>query len=492
MAAMVEPSTVPVTAPPPVATPPAAALELTRRSAVDQRRLIAERAVSATELLEAHLAVVQAVNPAVNAVVGMDAEVARHRAADVDRRLAAGDDPGLLAGLVTAHKDLTETADFVTTYGSAVFAGNRPAADSLLVARMKEAGAVAIGKTNTPEFGAGSHSFNPVYGVTRNPFDLGRSAGGSSGGAAAALRCGMVAVADGSDAGGSLRNPAAWNNVVGFRSSSRLVPRVGPGNAWSVLSIEGPMARSVDDLALLLRVIGRPDLRDPLSRDVPVPDPLAPADGPLRVAWSPTLGGLPVESDVAGVLQAFVGQVEMGLGWRVAEDEPSFDGADEVFLAIRAFAFAAGIGEGLGDERLAHVKETVRGEVARGRAMTAMEVARAQTRAAELWRRACTFFERYDVLIGPVTQISPFPVSQEWPTEVAGQPINHYIDWMLSNCRISAFGLPALSLPAGFTDAGLPVGAQIIGPPHGDLAVLRAAKALEAATNYGSRWPLNQ
>lgn len=171
------------------------------------------------------------------------------------------------------------------------------------------------------------------------------------------------------------------------------------------------------------------------------------------------------------------------------EDEPSFEGADEVFLAVRAFAFAAGLGEGLGDERLAGVKATVRHEVDQGRAMTAMEVGRAQTRAAELWRRAHVFFERYDVMIAPVTQISPFPVTQEWPTEVAGQPVDHYIDWMLSNCRISAFGLPTLSLPAGFTAAGLPVGAQIIGPPHGDLTVLRAAKALEAATDHGTRWP---
>lgn len=487
MAAMFELSS--AAGPPPVAEALAPeAGSVCRLSAVEQRRMIGAKEISARELLEAHLAVVAAANPAVNAVVGMDAEVAHRRAAAVDERIVAGDDPGPLAGLVTAHKDLTETADFVTTFGCAAFAANRPPADSLLVARIKAAGAVAIGKTNTPEFGAGSHSFNPVYGVTRNPFDLTRSAGGSSGGAAAALRCGMVAIADGSDAGGSLRNPAAWNNVVGFRSSSRLVPRVGPGNAWSTLSIEGPMARSVDDLLLLLRVIGAYDRRDPLSRHVEIPDPLPPADRPLRVAWSPTLGGLPVESDIAEVLWRFMGDVER-LGWTVTEDEPDFEGADEVFLAVRAFLFATGVGEGLGDARLAGVKATVRDEVARGRAMSALDIGRAQTRAAELWRRAHTFFERYDVLIGPVTQVSPFPVELEWPTEVAGRPMAHYIDWMLSNCRISAFGLPTLSLPAGFTPAGLPVGAQIIGAPHGDLDLLRAAKALEAATAHASHWP---
>ena len=240
-------------------------------SAVAQRRMIAAGEVSARELLDAHLERIEQVNGTVNAIVGMDPDVARARAAAIDEATARGDAVGPLAGLVTAHKDLSETADFVTTHGSPLFAGHRPKADALHVARMKSAGAVALGKTNTPEFGAGSHTFNPVYGTTVNPYDPTRSAGGSSGGAAAALRCGMVAIADGSDAGGSLRNPAAWNNVVGFRTSPRVVPRVDPGNAWLTISILGPMARTVDDLALLLGVLAEPDSRDPLNRPLDVP-----------------------------------------------------------------------------------------------------------------------------------------------------------------------------------------------------------------------------
>ena len=455
-------------------------------SATEQRRLIAAGSISARELLDAHLDRVVAVNPTVNAIVAMDSGVAHERAAKIDDLLAAGQDPGPLAGLVTAHKDLVDTADFVTTYGSALFADHRPTVDALLVSRIKAAGAVAIGKTNTPEFGAGSHSFNPVYGVTRNPFDPNRSAGGSSGGAAVGLRCGMIGIADGSDAGGSLRNPAAWNNVVGFRGSPRVVPNVGAGNTWSTIPISGPMARTVDDLILLLRVMAQPDRRDPLSRELVLPEAIEPAES-LRVAWSPTLGGLPVEADVAGVLASFVADLE-SLGWKVEEAEPDFEGADECFVTLRAFLYANGPAGALG-HRLSEVKATVQDEVARGRALTGQQVSSALAKANELWQRCVAFFAHYDLLIGPVTQLSAFPVDKEYPTEVAGVPIVTYLDWMLSNCRISMCGLPALSLPAGFTAAGLPVGAQLIGRPWGDLDVLRAAKAAEGATGHGSRMP---
>jgi len=455
-------------------------------TAVEQRRLLAARSVSARELLDAHLERVTTVNPAVNAVVAIDEDVARATAKTIDDRVAAGEDPGPLAGLVTAHKDLFDTVDFVTTYGSPVFAGNRPERDSLLVARQKAAGVVAIGKTNVPEFGAGSHSFNPVYGVTRNPYDVDRSAGGSSGGAAAALRTGMVALADGSDAGGSLRNPAAWNNVVGFRTSPRVIPRVGPGNAWNTIPIEGPMARTVEDLVLLLRVLAQPHGADPLNRALPLPEVIEPSRK-LRVAWSPTLGGLPVERDVASVLERFIADVG-GLGWTIEQAEPDFSGADEAFVALRAFMFANGPTGALG-ARLSEVKATVQDEVARGRALSADEVALALGQANDLWRRSVTFFDHYDLLIAPVTQVSPFPIDQEYPTEVDGVAMDSYLDWMRSNYRISIAGLPALSLPAGFTSAGLPVGAQLIGRPWGDLDVLQAALAVEAATGHGAKGP---
>ena len=457
------------------------------QTAVEQRRLLGEKEISARELLDAHLQRIDEVNGTVNAIVGMDPDVAIGRAAAVDEAVAAGAELGPLAGLVTAHKDLLDTADFPTTYGSALYADKRPTTDAQLVARVKAAGAVALGKTNTPEFGVGSHSFNPVYGTTVNPYDPSVSAGGSSGGAAAALRCGMVAIADGSDAGGSLRNPAAWNNVVGFRTSPRVVPSVVPGNAWVSISISGPMARTVDDLILQLRVHSQPDTRDPMNRPIDLPEVIDEPTEPLRVAWSPTLGGLPIEADVAVVLSSFMGDVE-GTGWTVTEDEPNLEGADECFITLRAFMFANGPGRAFGD-RLGEVKETLRGEVERGSKLSATEVASAFAKANELWQRAHDFFENYDLLIGPVTQVSPFPVDQEYPTEVAGQPMPSYLHWMLSNCRISATMLPAMSLPAGFTEAGLPVGAQLIGPPRGDVGVLQAAKTLEAATGHHARRP---
>ncbi len=453
--------------------------DLTDLSAVEQAGVLRAGQVSARELLDAHLARVGELNPRLNAIVALDPEPARARAVAIDDDLASGRPVGPLAGLVTAHKDLIDTADFPTTYGSPLFAGHRPAVDNALVERLKLAGALAIGKTNTPEFGAGSHTHNPVYGVTRNPWDPERSCGGSSGGAAVGLATGMLALADGSDAGGSLRNPAGWNNVVGFRSSSRLSPAVGPGNAFLPYSVEGPMARTVDDLVLLLRVMSAPDRRDPLQRVLDHDVVAAAVDRPLRVAFSPSLGGLPVETDVASVLATVPGWVE-GLGWSVAEDEPDFEGADECFETIRAWSFANGPLGSLG-ERLGGAKAVLGEEVARGRALGAGEVWAAMAHLSVLWRRGVRFFERHDLLLAPVSQVSPFPIDREWPTEVAGSPMGRYIEWMRSCSRITVMGLPTLSLPAGFTDDGLPVGVQVIGSPLGDASLLAAARMLEAA-----------
>ena len=316
--------------------------ELVELTAVEQRRLIGAREVSAGELLDAHLAPIDAVNPAVNAIVALDPDVGRRRARGGRRRRSPpARIRGRWPGSSPPTRTSTETADFTTTYGSPLFAGHRPAADCLLVARMKAAGAVAVGKTNSPEFGAGSHTFNQVYGVTRNPWGLGRSAGGSSGGAAVALACRMVATADGSDTGGSLRNPAAWNNVVGFRPTVRVVPRVGPGNAWMPISTEGPMGRTVDDVALLLGVLGR-------ARR---PRPDAPADRPPHRDAAAATGrcaspGRPTSAcrsrrqqlDVlAGTRQAMV-----DLGWDVVDDEPELALASECFRVLRAWNIANG------------------------------------------------------------------------------------------------------------------------------------------------------
>lgn len=462
-------------------------MDLWQLSAVEQLRLLRSRQLSARELLDAHLARIAAVNPVINAVVALDAEVAVARANEVDETVARRGDPGPLGGLVTAHKDLSETADFPTTYGSPLFADHQPAVDAPVVARMKAAGAVAVGKTNTPEWGAGSHTFNPVYGMTRNPYDPSRSAGGSSGGAAAALSTGMVSVADGSDVGGSLRNPAAWCNVVGLRPSPRIVPRLAAPNPWSILPTEGPMARSVEDLVLLLRVLAVPDDRDPLSRPMSLDGSSGPVQRRLRVAWSSDLGGLPVEPEITEVLAGFRRQLE-GLGWDVIDDEPDLSGADACFEVLRAWSFASGpVGE-LGD-RLSEVKSVVRDEVMRGRNLSGVDVAEAQARLGELWRRAAAFFEDVDLLVAPVTQTMPFPVELEYPAEIAGRAVASYVEWMRVVSRITVLGLPALSLPAGFGPSGLPVGAQLIGPRWGDDGLLRAAAAIEAATDHGARRP---
>jgi amidase len=461
--------------------------DLVDLTAVEQRRLIGAKEVSATELLDAHLARIDAVNPTVNAIVALDPDVGRSRARAIDAAIAAGDDVGPLAGLVTAHKDLEETADFPTTYGSPLFAGHRPAADCLLVARMKAAGAVAVGKTNTPEFGAGSHTFNTVYGVTQNPWGLGRTAGGSSGGAAVALACRMVATADGSDTGGSLRNPAAWNNVVGFRPTVRVVPHVAPGNAWMPISTRGPMGRTVDDVALLLDVLAAPDGRDPMHRPFRMPLPVAPPDRPLRVAWSPDIG-VPVERSQLDVL-ATTRQALLDLGWEVVDAEPELALASSCFRVLRAWNIANGPTARFHD-RMDEIKATIQDEIARGTAVSAAEVATAYAQLAALWRETVAFFdEGYDLLACPVTQVSPFPVEVEYPTEVAGVALSNYIDWMAACWRITVTGCPTLSLPAGFDTDGMPVGVQLVTRQGADGALLRAAKALEEATGYAAHQP---
>lgn len=458
-------------------------------NAHEQLTLLENRDLSARELLAAHLARVDVANPSVNAIVAADFTVAEARASTVDEARASGKAVGPLAGLVIAHKDLTETADFITTYGSTAYAEYLPPTDSLLVSRVKAAGAVSVGKTNTPEFGAGSHTFNSVYGATRNPWDLDRSAGGSSGGAAAALATGMLSIADGSDMGGSLRNPAAWNGVVGFRSSAGVVPSVGKGMPRAALGLGGAMGRTVADLALLLNVIAAPDSRDPLSRDVGITADLALIDRPLRVAYSPTLGGLPVELSVSSVLDGYVERVS-ALGWPVEVAEPDFSGADEAFETIRAYLYAFGNTqlESLGP-RLIETKAPIQEEVARGNALSGAEVAAAHTHLGELWRRATAFFAEFDLMIAPVTQLSPFPIEVEYPASVDGVACDRYIDWMRSCSRITSLGMPALSLPAGYDGDGLPVGVQLIGGPHNDAALLNTAATLELSVPTERRLP---
>ncbi len=461
------------------------------RSVRELAALIRSRELSAAELLEIHLERIAEVNPAVNAIVTLDVERARREAAAADARLAAGSEVGPLHGLPVAFKDTETTGGMRTTSGSTLLRDFVPAADELVVARIRAAGAVIVGKTNVPEFAAGSHTFNAVFGATRNPYDLTRSAGGSSGGAAAALACGMVPVASGSDMGGSLRNPAAFCNVVGLRPSPGRVPTYPAAWAWQSLSVQGPMGRTVDDVAVLLSAMAGPDARAPLSLDdagSAFGAPLGRDLAGLRVAYSFDLGGsVPLEAEVREVLEAQL-HVFSDLGCRVEAAVLDFTGAEEAFRTLRAWAFLESFGELLA----AHpdgLKPSLLWNIEQGRRLSGADVARAQTLQSVLFHRAREFFEAWDVLLLPASQVAPFDVEVEYPTDIAGQHQDTYLDWMRACYFVTVLGTPALSVPAGFTAAGLPVGLQIVGPHRADRLLLEVAQAFEARTGFGSRHP---
>jgi amidase len=460
-------------------------------SAGDLAAAIRRREVSAREATEAHLRQIERCNPAVNAVVTLVAEQAVELADAADARLAAGEPPGPLHGLPVLHKDTHETAGIRTTHGSPLLADNVPERDELLIERLKAAGTVALGKTNTPEFAAGSHTFNPVFGTTRNPYDTSRSAGGSSGGGAAALACGMAPIADGSDMGGSLRNPASFCNVVGLRPSPGRVPTWPAPAAWATMAVQGPMARNVADTALMLSAIAGPDPRSPIALQDPGSDFAVALDRDLRdlrVAWSPDLGGaLPVDREVVAALEPQLAAFS-ALGCRLEQDSPDLTGADEVFRTLRAWQFELSLGA-LVDRHPDQVKASVRWNVDVGRRLTGRDLARAEVLHTQLFHRVRRFFERYDVLLLPVSQVAAFDAEMEYPATVDGVPQEDYLEWMRSAYWISATGCPALSVPGGFTDTGLPVGLQVVGPHRADLRVLQVGHAFEQQTRIGLRRP---
>ncbi|GAB2514242.1 amidase [Nocardia heshunensis] len=446
--------------------------------------------LSAVEVTRAHLDRIERLNPKINAIVTLVPEQALAAARDADRRLAAGEEPGPLHGIPMAHKDTHDTAGIRTTYGSPLLADNVPERDELVIERLKAAGVITLGKTNVPEFAAGSHTVNPVFGATLNPYDLGRSAGGSSGGAAAALACGMHPLADGSDMGGSLRNPASFCNVVGLRPSPGRVPTWPDPMAWLTLAVQGPMARSVSDAALLLSVLAGPDPRSPIAIAEPgslFAPPLERELRGLRVAWSPDLGGaVPVEPPVRDVVERAV-QVFADMGAVVSEDCPDLSGAEDVFRTLRAWQFATGLGPLLPQRD--RLKPALVWNIEQGLTLTGRDLAEAEVLHTLLFHRVREFFERYDILLLPVSQVPPFEVELEYPEQIAGEPMHTYLDWMRSSYLVSATGCPALSVPAGFTTAWLPVGVQIVGPHRADRLVLEVGHAFEQATGFATVRP---
>jgi amidase len=441
------------------------------RTATDLAAAIRSGELSARAVVGGFYDRIEEMNPKVNAIVTL---LDREQALE----LADAAPAGPLQGLPIAVKDLEDTAGMRTTYGSKLFEHHVPERDSLLVERLRAAGAVIIGKTNTPEFGAGSQTFNEVFGVTRNPMDLRKTPGGSSGGAAAAVACGMIPFADGSDLGASVRNPASFCNMHGLRPSPGRIPTLGPGDPWNPFPVNGVIAKNAHDAALLFSVLAGPDPRDPLSIHQPweIPD----LDGfdprGLRVAWSRDLGGLPVDPEVTAVLEPNRRRLE-DIGCVVEDAEPDFSGADECFEVLRGVSFAAAGAELVGQG----VKPALEANIRFGMSLDATRIGKAMALRGEMFTRMREFLTRYDVLACPVTQVAPFDVETEYPTSINGVEMGSYLEWFRSCSRITVTSHPALAVPAGFTATDeLPLGLQLVGRHRGEADLLALAHALLA------------
>ncbi|WP_264198601.1 amidase [Streptomyces violascens] len=462
--------------------------DLVFQTARELVELMVTRQVSAREVLEAHLRQVERVNPAVNAVVTFVPEIAHAMAARADESIARGVRLGPLHGLPALHKDLAATKDIRTTQGSPIFQDDVPTYNTLVVQRMVDAGAVTMGKTNTPEFGTGSQTYNRLFGATRNPYDTSVTCGGSSGGAAVALACGMTPIADGSDMAGSLRNPASYCNVVGLRPSIGRVPVWPVPQNHFTLGAYGAMARTVGDLALQMQVIARPDGRAALN--APEVDFTRPPERGVegtRIAWSDSLDGLPVDERISETL-APAKQVLRDLGCQVTDREPDFSGADESFTILRAAYYRQAFGQ-LFRDRPDDLGDSTKWEIEQGLMLTVDDLGRAEALRSEVYDRLYGFLTEYRFLVAPVTQLPPFDVNEPWPKTVAGVKQTYYREWMRICSRVTLAGLPAIALPFGFTSEGHPTGLQIIGRQGDDVGVLHMAAALEAVTGTWKRRP---
>ena len=468
--------------------PPPPDEELCYSSAVDLAARLRKRDVSARDVMSAHLERIVRVNPQVNAVVTLVFDRAMADAARADEAQARKRPLGPLHGLPVAHKDLVDTAGIRTTRGSPFYRDHVPTQDALIVTRIHAAGAVTLGKTNTPEFGAGSQTFNTVFGATRNPYDVSKTCGGSSGGAAVSLACGMVPIADGSDTGGSLRNPAAFCNVVGLRPSPGRVP--SESGSWSPLSVSGPMARSVADVALFLSAIAGPDSRSPLSIQ---------EDGAGFVPRS-TARSRVCEWRGGAISAASRSSPKFGEWWipiaassrnSVASSRNPNPTSQEWTRHSRSCGTPGNYAQyaPLVRERPEWVKDTIKFEVAQAERLTAADVGRALARQAQAYEQSRQFFEKYRYFVLPVTQVAPFDVTSPYPTAIAGAAMGDYLDWMRSCWYVSFMSNPAISVPAGFTSTGLPVGLQIVGRHRDEWSVLQIAHAFEQATKHGLRRP---
>lgn len=463
--------------------------DLAYLSATRLRDLVRSRKVSPVEVVDYFFGRIERINPAINAFCTLAPEQARAAARRAEAAMRAGAALGPLHGVPVAIKDLTATAGIRTTYGSKLFEHNVPTEDALVVARLKAAGAIVLGKTNTPEFGAGINTTNAVFGPTRNPWDTNRSSGGSSGGSAAALAAGLCPIAEGTDHGGSLRVPAALCGVIGFRTTAGRVPRYPSGWLYDTFSVTGPMARTVPDVALMLSVVAGPDDRVPIAIDTPGAVFADAAQGDvagLRVAWSRDLGLSLVDPEVADIA-ARAARSFADLGCHVVEGHPDVHDVPEMIPPLRAMRNVAATPHLL--DRVQEIDNPFcREYLERGRSVTALEVARAEAQRSALYQRCRDFFQRHDLLLTPTMPVAAFPIEDFHPRTIAGRPVAGTLDAVMLTYAITMTGLPAISVPCGRTAEGLPVGLQIVGGWHAEALVLRTAAAFERARDQAEGW----
>ncbi|MEO8135216.1 MAG: amidase [Betaproteobacteria bacterium] len=454
-------------------------VNLNELSASELSRKLVACEVSAREVLADHLAQIERINAKVNAIVSLDPDGAYAQADVIDARRAAGETLGPLAGLPIACKDMERVKGMRTTFGSPIYRDFVPDADTLMVERFRNHGLVVIGKTNTPEFALGSQTFNTVFGKTLNPWDLTKTCGGSSGGAAVAVSTRMLPFADGSDLGASLRNPANFCNAVGIRPTPGRVPVWPETDLWVNLSVHGAIGRTAQDTALLLYAQSGGDRRVPnaIWEDAtPFKRPLDRDFKGVRVAYSPTLGGLPVEAAVREAINAGIAHFS-ALGCIVEEAEPDLHEADDCFQVLRGYRMAMLYGPLLEKHR-DQLKDTAIWNIEMGLALTPAQIYEATRQHSRIYATMQQFMERYEFLLAPVNQVLPFPVDQPYVSEINGQQLDTYLDWMKSCFRITMTAHPALSAPIGFA-GGLPVGVQIVGRYRDELGILQLAHALE-------------
>jgi amidase len=466
--------------------------DLTFTPAADLVRLYRARRISPLEVVQTLLARIDTVNPAVNAIVTLVRESAVWHARRATAALKRGAALPPLFGVPVTIKDVTPTAGIRTTYGSKLFEDHVPTEDALVVQRLRAAGAIVLGKTNTPEFAFGPNTTNAVFGATRNPWDLTKTSGGSSGGAAAALATGMCPLAEGSDLGGSLRGPAAFCGVVGFRTTPGLIPRHPSVLAWDSYSVEGPMARTVADTALMLSVMAGPDDRAPLSYDVDVRQlanaSRAPSVKGWRIAWTADLDGLVAIDDEVRALVERAMSVFRSLGARVEEACPDVSDVPEIVRLTRGFLMVARHADKLPEHR-AVLQAGLVENTEQGLALTAREVAQGELLRSRQWQRVREFLESREVWVTPTMAVPAFPIEHPHVMEINGRPVGRAMQRSFLTYTFSVLGLPAISIPCGFTRAGLPVGLQIVGRRRGEPGVLRAAAAFEAAQPWADRIP---